>query len=94
MTLHGSKGLEFPVVFLCGIKSGSIPLETQGRETDIEEERRLFFVGMTRAKDKLFLMGSKQEPSVFLNGIPQELLHTAPVRERTQPKGVQLSLFD
>lgn len=94
MTLHGSKGLEFPVVFLSGVKSGSIPLETQGRETDIEEERRLFFVGMTRAKDELFLMGSKQEPSVFLNGIPQELLHTAPVRERTQPKGVQLSLFD
>jgi len=94
MTLHGAKGLEFPVVFLCGVKSGSIPLEAQGRETDMEEERRLFFVGMTRAKDELFLMGSKQEPSVFLNSIPREQLHTAPVREHTQRKDVQLSLFD
>lgn len=94
MTLHGSKGLEFPVVFLCGVKSGSIPLEAQGRESDMEEERRLFFVGMTRAKDELYLMGSQQEPSVFLRGIPRELLQTAPVRERAQPKGVQLSLFE
>ena len=94
MTLHGAKGLEFPVVFLCGVKGGSIPLEAQGRETNMEEERRLFFVGMTRAKDELFLMGSQQEPSVFLNGIPQELLHTAPVREHAQRKDAQLSLFD
>ena len=55
MTLHGSKGLEFPVVFLAGLTAGSLPLESQGRPADVEEERRLFFVGMTRARDELVL---------------------------------------
>ena len=50
MTLHGSKGLEFPVVILYGVKKGMLPLESGGRPADPEEERRLFFVGMTRAR--------------------------------------------
>ena len=55
MTLHGSKGLEFPAVFVSGIKSGILPLESTKHPADIEEERRLFYVGMTRAREELIL---------------------------------------
>ena len=58
MTLHGAKGLEFPAVFLAGVKKGSIPLETVKGEVDSQEERRLFFVGITRAQETLFLTTS------------------------------------
>lgn len=93
MTFHGAKGLEFPVVFLCGLKKGVIPLETVKQPADMEEERRLFYVGMTRARDELILLTSP-EPSVFLEDIPAEFLHTGMVRERKpQPEGKQLSLF-
>ena len=69
MTLHGSKGLEFPVVFLAGLTQGQLPLESPRHPTDPEEERRLLFVGMTRARDSLILTGS--EPlSPFLNALP------------------------
>ena len=72
MTLHGSKGLEFPVVFLAGIKRGMLPLETPyGRPTDIQEERRLFYVGMTRAKNELILLTHPEE-SAFMAEVPQE----------------------
>lgn len=95
MTLHGSKGLEFPTVFLCGVKNGCIPLESPNRETDLQEERRLLYVGMTRAKDELYLMSPIDEPSVFLEDIPSAFLPVQPVRRREQPpQGKQLSLFD
>ena len=59
MTLHSSKGLEFPVIFLAGCEDGLLPLiresDTNGESDNIEEERRLFYVGMTRAKEKLYL---------------------------------------
>ena len=45
MTLHGSKGLEFPTVFICGAENGLIPLESEKHPSDKEEERRLFYVG-------------------------------------------------
>ena len=94
MTLHGSKGLEFPVVFLCGVKKGSIPLESVSHPTDFSEERRLFYVGMTRAKEKLYLLTSSSEPSVFLQDLPEASLQKAPVTERKfQFEGKQLSLF-
>lgn len=94
MTLHGSKGLEFPVVFLCGVRQGKIPLESPKHPADMEEERRLFYVGMTRAKEELVLMTSK-EPSCFLQDLPTKELRTAAAggRKRAQ-EGKQLSLFD
>ena len=56
MTFHGSKGLEFPVVFLAGLNAGTLPLERKETPTDPEEERRLFFVGMTRAREELVIL--------------------------------------
>ena len=58
MTLHGSKGLEFPAVFICGAENGLIPLESEKHPSDKEEERRLFYVGMTRAKEELVITAS------------------------------------
>ena len=52
MTLHGSKGLEFPVVFICGADRGMIPFESEKHPADRDEERRLFYVGVTRAKEE------------------------------------------
>lgn len=93
MTLHGAKGLEFPVVFLCGVSKGILPLESERHPSDTEEERRLFYVGMTRAKDKLLLLASP-EPSPFLADIPEAKLVQAPVAvPKPRPDGVQLSLF-
>lgn len=94
MTLHGSKGLEFPAVFLCGVRKGLIPLESVSRPTDFDEERRLFYVGMTRAKEKLYLLTSPSEPSEFLADIPQSLLRKEPVSQRQfWQEGKQLTLF-
>ena len=84
MTLHSSKGLEFEVVFLVGFEEGIIPhSRSMIDESDIEEERRLCYVGITRAKDLLhisyatrrlfFGKSSLNEPSRFLSDIPSEL---------------------
>jgi superfamily I DNA/RNA helicase len=56
MTLHAAKGLEFKVAFIVGVEEGLLPFTLSGSDTDVEEERRLFFVGMTRAMDDLFLL--------------------------------------
>ena len=94
MTFHGSKGLEFPTVFLHGIRRGLVPLELAGKEGDVEEERRLFYVGMTRAKEELILTTSKM-PSAFLAEIDGECVEREAVgKERREDEAVQLSLFD
>ena len=85
MTLHSAKGLEFPVVFLIGMEEGIFPgYKSISEPTELEEERRLCYVGITRAKQQLFLTCSKQRTifgstsynpvSRFLKEIPEELL--------------------
>ncbi len=94
MTLHGAKGLEFPVVFLCGIKDGLIPLRNRGGDCDLNEERRLFYVGMTRAQDELILMASG-EGSPFLAGLPEDAIaREKAFSGRKTSEFEQLSLFD
>lgn len=94
MTLHGSKGLEFPVVLMCGVRKGLIPLESGKQDIDEAEERRLFYVGMTRAKDELLLITS-QEPSPFLEAIPKEVTTRENAGKQRDPgMGKQMSLFD
>ena len=91
MTLHASKGLEFETVFLIGVNQGLIPLRCRNYEQE-EEERRLFFVGITRAKDELELSwytnpdepGAIGEPSRYLRMIPEHLLKRADVRDEKQ----------
>ncbi len=69
MTMHAAKGLEFPVVFIIGCEEGLLPYEKQGESTDIDEERRLFYVGLTRAQHKLILVNAKRR---FLFGTEQQ----------------------
>lgn len=92
-TLHGAKGLEFPVVFLCGVSKGVLPLDAPGRPADVQEERRLFFVGMTRAREELILL-TNSEPSPFLAEIPAARLENGTAAELKRPQTVQqLHLF-
>jgi DNA helicase-2/ATP-dependent DNA helicase PcrA len=59
--MHAAKGLEFPVVFVAGCETGFIPFKRSDKEsTDIDEERRLFYVAMTRAKERLYLTCAKK----------------------------------
>jgi DNA helicase-2/ATP-dependent DNA helicase PcrA len=96
MTLHNAKGLEFPFVFIAGLEDGLFPLmRAYDEPADLEEERRLFYVGVTRAERKLYLTHARRRrrgaqfmdstPSPFLESVPQELTEarrTARVNER------------
>jgi DNA helicase-2/ATP-dependent DNA helicase PcrA len=95
MTLHTSKGLEFPVVFISGMEDGIFPHRRAFEDaSELEEERRLCYVGMTRAKDRLFLSSAVRRriygtelynpPSMFLHDIPPDLLNA----ERSPRQGV------
>ncbi len=102
MTIHAAKGLEFAEVMLCGVEEGSLPRENG----DLEEERRLFYVGLTRAKERVsllhcrsrFLFGTRRdrEPSRFLLECDESLKETTvissrPRRSKQEPE--QLSLL-
>ncbi len=84
MTLHAAKGLEFPVVFLVGVEEGRLPHANALEEGSEVEERRLMYVGMTRARERLFITYAKKrrrqgavkrvKPSRFLKELPRDLL--------------------
>ncbi len=94
MTVHAAKGLEFPVVFVSGLEEGLFPLSSKEQD-ELEEERRLFYVAITRAKRKVYLSHAKQRyrfgkltyqmPSRFLSEIKSDLLEMEhPTRMMTQ----------
>lgn len=107
MTLHASKGLEFPVVFITGCEENLLPYQRPGQPVEVEEERRLFYVGMTRAQHKLvlthaksrFLFGQRQQnpPSRFISDIETALLEIKQMAARKlvkeKPENAQLKLF-
>ena len=93
MTLHGAKGLEFPVTFIYGLRKGIIPFEKED-EVNLEEERRLFFVGMTRAQEELILTTSGEE-SEFIEELPTDSITREKADKRKNAdSGKQMSLFD
>ncbi len=85
MTLHASKGLEFPYVFLIGMEEGLLPHQTSVEEGNVEEERRLAYVGITRAQKELIFTYARErrqygevsrtEASRFLHELPQDDLN-------------------
>ncbi|MGH1480075.1 MAG: UvrD-helicase domain-containing protein [Geminicoccales bacterium] len=105
LTLHAAKGLEFPVVFMVGMEDGILPLSFGKRLKSSEraEERRLAYVGMTRAMDRLFLTHADQRtwrgnsqklpPSPFLLDIGDELFNASRAEVKRKPRDKQLLLF-
>jgi DNA helicase-2/ATP-dependent DNA helicase PcrA len=106
MSLHAAKGLEFPSVFIIGCEDNLLPLDLMGMKSDPQEERRLFYVGMTRAKEHLYLTHSKrrqlfgqtllQNPSPYLADIAEELkAYEAAKRNipKKDPDALQMKLF-
>ena len=100
MTLHNAKGLEFPVVFVIGCEDGVFPHMRAIESGDLEEERRLCYVGITRAKRQLYLTHARQRalygarewnvPSRFLSEIPDDLVD----REVQEPRSFQPTWAD
>jgi DNA helicase-2/ATP-dependent DNA helicase PcrA len=87
MTMHSAKGLEFPVVYMAALEMGIVPHDRSiGKPDEIEEERRLAFVGMTRAKEELYLCHARLRefrgnthyavPSMFLEELPIDAVHS------------------
>jgi uncharacterized protein (TIGR00375 family) len=106
MTLHAAKGLEFPVVFIAGCEEGLLPYERPGRPVDVDEERRLFYVGVTRAQRQLVLLNAQTRflygqrmanaPSRFGADIEAALKEVRARQQRSvrlRPEAEQLSLF-
>ncbi|CAN5727490.1 MAG: UvrD-helicase domain-containing protein [Gemmatimonadetes bacterium] len=101
MTLHNAKGLEFPFVFVAGMEEGLFPLSRAYDEpAQLEEERRLFYVGITRAERKLYITLARRRrrgaewldsmPSSFLEAIPPDLLD---IRKSPQVRGRSFGIF-
>ena len=95
MTLHSAKGLEFPTVFIVGLEEGILPhSRSMLSHAEMEEERRLMYVGLTRAKEKIYLLFTRQRnlfgstqmnsPSRFLEDIPENLMQKNSYRETEQ----------
>jgi superfamily I DNA/RNA helicase len=111
MTMHAAKGLEFDAVFLSGLEEGILPfagmdmlLGKSGENTvDLEEERRLFYVGLTRARKyvfmsrclsrKLFGKTLKLGPSSFLRRLPMDMLRKSTLKTHVRRSERQLTLF-
>jgi DNA helicase-2/ATP-dependent DNA helicase PcrA len=106
LTMHAAKGLEFPVVFVAGLEDGILPLRwgNSASAENLAEERRLFFVAMTRAEDRLFLTRAQRRlwrgelrnlpPSPYLRDIQEELLrHSRFEAARSKAPAPQLELF-
>jgi len=103
MTLHASKGLEWKVVFIVGCEEGLIPYNECNKKTDLNEERRLLYVGMTRAKQYLFISYAesrmirgkkvKRHPSSFLADIPANLKNIKAPFFLKKADRMQLELF-
>jgi superfamily I DNA/RNA helicase len=103
MTLHAAKGLEFPCVFIVGCEDGLLPYSLFGRKSDPEEERRLLYVGMTRAQKFLFLSYAAKRVVLgrehrlarcpYLDRIEDELLQRTTSSAKPRDKDVQMKLF-
>jgi uncharacterized protein (TIGR00375 family) len=100
-TIHASKGLEYPVVFVVGVEEGLLPFGSEPSAEELAEEQRLFYVALTRTRERLFLVSSNRfrngelvtvEPSRYLRLLPQELLQVVKVKAKPV-KGKQLELF-
>lgn len=101
LTLHSAKGLEFPIVFIAGMEENLLPHKRAIKDGDheIEEERRLCYVGITRAKEKVYLTSaflrnefgtnSEQTPSRFISELPEDLLHRHAHRHKSYSKPAQ-----
>jgi DNA helicase-2/ATP-dependent DNA helicase PcrA len=98
MTLHSAKGLEFPSVYIAGVENGLFPLpQTLENDADLEEERRLLYVGITRARDYLHISYARQRlrygsfsggSSMFIREIPFDVLEY----DKPQPKAEPLPI--
>jgi DNA helicase-2/ATP-dependent DNA helicase PcrA len=94
LTIHSAKGLEFPVVFIAGMEEGLFPHRNSSEECDMEEERRLCYVGITRAKEKLYLVHAKErrvwgkteqfDPSRFLHEFSEDLVDNPALIRKTR----------
>jgi len=102
MTLHASKGLEFPYVYMIGMEEGLLPHQVSIDEDNVEEERRLAYVGITRAQKELTFTLAKERsqygetikptPSRFLNELPQEDVEwESGPKKRTEDQKKQLA---
>ena len=103
MTMHAAKGREFEVVFVTGLEQGLLPLDRDGVSTDADEEGRLLFVAMTRARRLLVLSHAEQrtlwgvklpgKPSPLLSNLPDSVLRSTQTRRPPDPAASQMELF-